>query len=218
MKIYYQDNEIIVVEKDYGVSSQESNGESMISLIEREAGVKPFCVHRLDTQTTGVMVYAKTKESAAFLSREISNGKMRKEYLAICHGKTEDYTEMVDYLYHDKLKNKSFVADKKRSGTKEARLQLWTQGGGKYKEKELSLVKILLHTGRTHQIRVQLASRKNPLYGDGKYGARDNDKIALHCFKITFTHPNGAQMSFTSLPNGGAWDAFLECLKADANQ
>ncbi len=208
MKIYYQDNDIIVVEKEYGVSSQESNGENMISLIERETGVKPFCVHRLDTQTTGVMVYAKTKESAAHLSKIVADGKMHKEYLALCHGKAPEYEEMVDYLYHDRMKNKSFVADKKRNGTKEARLELWTQGEAKYKEKELSLVKILLHTGRTHQIRAQLSSRGNPLYGDGKYGAKDNDKIALHCYKLGFFHPNGEYMTLVSFPEGGAWDAF----------
>lgn len=208
VKIYYDDSEIVVVEKAYGVSSQESNGENVISLIEKEIGIKPYCVHRLDTQTTGVMVYAKTKESAAFLSSEIANGKMQKEYLALCHGKAPSYEKMVDLLYHDKLKNKSFVVGKKRSGTKEAILELWTLGEAKYKEKELSLVKILLHTGRTHQIRVQLSSRGFVLYGDGKYGAKDNDKIALHCCKIGFTHPNGKEMSFTSLPNGGTWNVF----------
>ncbi|MBO5380315.1 MAG: RluA family pseudouridine synthase [Clostridia bacterium] len=215
MKIYYQDDEIIVVEKEYGVSSQESNSENMISLIEKETGVRTFCVHRLDTQTTGVMVYAKTKESASHLSRIVASGEMHKEYLAVCHGKTPEYVEMVDLLYHDKLKNKSFVANKKRSGTKEAKLELWTQGEGKYKEKELSLVKILLHTGRTHQIRVQLSSRGNPLYGDGKYGAKDNDKIALHCYKLGFLHPNGKYMSFVSIPDGGAWGAFENLLPSE---
>lgn len=217
MKIYYEDNEIVVVEKIYGVSSQESNGENMISLIEKETGSKAFCVHRLDTQTTGLMVYAKTKESAAFLSSEISNGKMHKEYLAVCHGKTPNDVELIDNLYHDKMKNKSFAVDKKRSGTKEARLHIWTQGEEKYKEKELSLAKILLHTGRTHQIRVQLSSRGNALYGDGKYGAKDNDKIALHCFKLSFTHPNGKELTFISLPSGGVWDAFLANLSALEN-
>ena len=81
MKIYYQDAEIVVVEKVYGVSSQESNGENMISLLKNELGGEIYCVHRLDTQTTGVMVYAKTKEASAFLSREIASGKMHKEYL-----------------------------------------------------------------------------------------------------------------------------------------
>ena len=208
MKIYYQDGEIVVVEKPYGLSSQESNGENMISLIKNELGGEIYCVHRLDTQTTGVMVYAKTKESAAYLSRELADGKIHKEYLALCHGQTPSYEKMVDFLYHDKLKNKSFVVTKKRNGTKEAILELWTQGAEKYKENELSLTKILLHTGRTHQIRVQLASRGNVLYGDGKYGAKDNDKIALHCYKLSFAHPNGEEMTFISYPAEGVWDIF----------
>ena len=217
MKIYYQDAEIAVVEKIYGVSSQESNAENMISLLKNELGGEIFCVHRLDTQTTGVMVYARTKEASARLSREIANGNMHKEYLAVCHGKTEEYQKMVDYLYHDRLKNKTFAVSKKRSGTKEAILELWTQGEGKFKEKELSLVKILLHTGRTHQIRAQLSSRGNFLYGDGKYGAKDNDKIALHCFKIGFKHPNGKNMTFISLPSGGVWDEFSSMLPSERN-
>ena len=76
-------------------------------------------------------------------------------------------------------------------------------------------MKILLHTGRTHQIRAQLSSRGNFLYGDGKYGAKDNDKIALHCFKIGFKHPNGKNMTFISLPKGGVWDEFSSMLPSE---
>ena len=208
MIIYYEDNEIIVIEKPYGVSSQESSGESVISLLKKE-GKDVFPVNRLDTQTTGVMVYAKSSESASRLSAEITNGGFYKEYLCICHGKMAESGEMTDLLYHDRLKNKSFVTDKKRAGVKEAKLEFWTQGGAIFKEKELSLLKIRLLTGRTHQIRVQLSSRGNPLYGDGKYGAKDNDKIALHSNKIRFTHPKTKEkMEFESLPNGTVWECF----------
>ncbi len=209
MKIYYQDEEIIVIEKIYGISSQESNGESVLSLLRKE-GIDAYCVHRLDTQTTGAMVYAKTKNSASYLSAKIANGQFYKEYLAVCHGTPERYGQMVDLLYHDKLKNKSFIAKNKRAGVKEAKLEFWTQGAKKLGEKELSLVKILLHTGRTHQIRVQLSSRGFALYGDGKYGAKDNDKIALHCAKIRFTHPNGKELEFVSQPEGEIWQGFIE--------
>lgn len=205
MKIYYEDNEIIALEKPYGASSQESQGVSVLSLL-KERGIDAFCVHRLDTQTTGVMVYAKTSKSAAFLSSQISSRQFYKEYLAVCHGTPEKEGEMIDLLYHDKLKNKSFVVKSKRAGCKEANLEFWTQGSAKFNEKELSLVKILLHTGRTHQIRVQLSSRGFPLYGDGKYGAKDNDKIALHCHKIKFIHPNGKEMEFVSMPDGEIWN------------
>ena len=89
------------------------------------------------------------------------------------------------------------------------KVRIWTQGGAIFKEKELSLLKIRLLTGRTHQIRVQLSSRGNPLYGDGKYGAKDNDKIALHSNKIRFTHPKTKEkMEFESLPNGIVWECF----------
>lgn len=205
MKAYYEDNEIIVIEKPYGASSQQSNGVSVLSLL-KEMGIDAFCVHRLDTQTTGVMVYAKTSKSASFLSAQISNRQLYKEYFAVCHGIPEKQGEMTDLLFHDKLKNKSFVIKSKRAGAKEAKLEFWTQGSAKFNEKELSLVKILLHTGRTHQIRVQLSHRGFPLYGDGKYGAKDNDKIALHCHKIKFTHPNGKEMEFVSMPKGEIWN------------
>lgn len=205
MKVYYEDNEIVVLEKPYGASSQESNGVSVLSLL-KEMGIDAFCVHRLDTQTTGVMVYAKTSKSASFLSSQMSNRQFYKQYLAVCHGIPQKEGEMLDILYHDKFKNKSFVVKNKRTGCKEARLEFWTQGSLKIDEKELSLVKILLHTGRTHQIRVQLSSRGYPLYGDGKYGAKDNGRIALHCHKIRFTHPNGKEMEFVSIPEGEIWD------------
>lgn len=210
MKIYYEDEYIVVLEKPYGVSSQESNGASVLSLL-LEKGISAYCVHRLDTQTTGVMVYAKTKKGAGILSKEIQNGELSKKYLCVCHGVPEESGEMIDLLYHDKLKNKSFVVDKKRNGVKEARLEFWTRGVTNLGEKELSLVEINLLTGRTHQIRAQLSKRGYPLYGDGKYGAKDNDKIALHCEKISFRHPKtGDEMIFISLPSGGIWDAFLK--------
>lgn len=213
MIIYYEDESIIVLEKPYGVSSQESNGESVISLLKSE-GKDVFCVHRLDTQTTGVMVFAKTKDSAAGLSQEIANGNFYKEYLAICHENPGESGEMNDILFHDKLRNKSFVIDKKRAGAKAAKLEFWTQGGAIFKEKELSLVKIRLLTGRTHQIRVQFASRGFPLYGDGKYGAKDNDKIALHCHKIKFKHPKtGKELEFSSSPSGTVWEALNQAAK-----
>lgn len=208
MIIYYEDNEIIVIEKPYGVSSQESNGESVISLLKKE-GKDVFPVNRLDTQTTGVMVYAKTQGAASALSLEIANGGFYKEYLCVCHGKAPGSGEMTDLLYHDRLKNKSFVVDKKRAGVKEAKLEFWTQSVTNFKNNELSLLKIRLLTGRTHQIRVQLSSKGHVLFGDGKYGAKDNDKIALHSHKIKFTHPKTkAKMEFSSLPSGEVWEVF----------
>ncbi|MBQ8546284.1 MAG: RluA family pseudouridine synthase [Clostridia bacterium] len=209
MVIYYEDNDIIVCEKPYGFSSQESSGENMVSALKTHTGCDVFCVHRLDIQTTGVMVYAKNIQSAGKLSEQIVNRKFVKRYKCICHGDCEGSGELVDILYHDKINNKSFVVDTKRKGAKEARLEFWNVGSCKAEGKCLTKLEILLHTGRTHQIRVQLASRGHTLYGDGKYGAKDNDKIALHSFKIEFNHPKtNKKMSFESEPKGEIWELF----------
>ncbi len=211
MKVYYEDKSIIVCEKPYGVSSQDGSGESMIKLLKSHTGCDVFCVHRLDIQTTGVMVYAKNKQSAASLSKEITEGGLIKKYLAVCHGACEELGTMQDLLFHNRIKNKTFVVDTKRKGAKDASLSYKTLKTTEVSDKALSLVEILLHTGRTHQIRVQFASRGHSLYGDGKYGARDNDKIALHSYKIEFSHPaTKERLSFESKPSGGIWDTFSE--------
>lgn len=207
MTIYFEDEDIIVCEKPYGVSSQESNGENMINMLKSHTGCGVFCVHRLDTQTTGVMVYAKNKDVAGVLCAEVANREFSKEYLAICNGTIQESGEMTDFLYHDRIRNKSFAVKTKRNGAKEAKLEYSVVSSFEHKEKKLSLVKIKLHTGRTHQIRVQFATRGYPLYGDGKYGAKDNDKIALHSYKILFFHPTTKEkMTFISLPKGESWD------------
>ena len=207
MTVYYEDENIIVCEKLYGFSSQESSGDNMLSLLKSHTGCDVFCVHRLDTQTTGIMVYAKNKTSAASLSEQAASREFSKRYLTLCHGVPQESGEMTDYLFHDKIRNKSFVVKNKRNGVKEARLEYLTKQTLEYNGKTLSLLEIKLLTGRTHQIRVQLSSRGYPLYGDGKYGAKDNDKIALHAYKISFYHPvTNEKMIFSSFPSGEPWD------------
>lgn len=187
--IIYQDNEIVVCEKPYGVSSQLSSRENMVDLLKEMCGGEIYPVHRLDTQTTGLIVYAKTEKSARELSNQIAERTFEKEYLCLCHGDVNVKGEMVDFLYHDRIKNKSFVVKGKRAGAKEARLEYRLISKKQAGECELSLVRVKLYTGRTHQIRVQFASRGFILYGDGKYGAKDNDKIALHSAFLSFLHP-----------------------------
>lgn len=200
--IIYQDKDIVVCEKPYGVSSQKSDRENMVDILTELTGEKIFPVHRLDIQTTGLMVYAKNEKSAGILSNQIANHQFEKEYLCLCHGSLEEQGEMVDFLYHDRIKNKSFVVKTKRKGAKEARLKYKTILKKQAGECELFLVHVKLFTGRTHQIRVQFASRGCPLYGDGKYGACDNDKIHLHSTHIGFLHPRTNQpMEFNSLPS-----------------
>ena len=196
IKLYYEDKDIIVCEKPCGISSQLGSGENMVELLKNQTQGEVFPVHRLDTQTTGLMVFAKNEYSAKELSRQIQEKLFKKEYLCLCHGEIASRGEMRDFLYHDRMKNKSFVVDKARKGAKEAILEYELLE----KRESLNLVRVRLHTGRTHQIRVQFAKRGNMLYGDGKYGARDNDKIALQSCYLSFVHPKTKkQMEFESL-------------------
>ena len=200
--ILYQDEDIVVCEKPYGVSSQKSDKKNMIDILAELTGGCIYPVHRLDIQTTGLMVYAKNEKSASALSSQIAEHVFEKEYFCLCHGSLENEGEMTDLLYHDRIKNKSFVVKTKRKGAKEARLKYKVISKKQAGECELFLVHIKLFTGRTHQIRVQFASRGCPLYGDGKYGASDNAKIHLHSTRVAFFHPKTKKsMEFTSIPS-----------------
>ena len=199
--VIYKDEEIIVCVKPYGVSSQASGGENMVDMLKGECGGEIYPVHRLDTQTTGLMVFARTEKSAAHLSRQVAERVMEKEYLCLCHGDVENSGKMVDFLYHDRLKNKSFAVKTKRAGAKEAILEFTRISEKSLGECRLNLVRVKLLTGRTHQIRAQFATRGCPLYGDGKYGAKDNAKIHLHSAYISFLHPvSGAKMECDNEP------------------
>lgn len=201
--IVYQDEDIVVCEKPYGVSSQKSDKENMVDILAEITGVEIYPVHRLDIQTTGLMVYAKNEKSAAALSLQIADKVFEKEYFCLCHGSISGEGEMIDFLYHDRIKNKSYVVKTKRKGAKEARLKFRVICKKQAGECELSLVHIKLFTGRTHQIRVQFSSRGYTLYGDGKYGACDNEKIHLHSTRVAFLHPKTKKpMEFSSIP---AW-------------
>lgn len=206
IKIYYNDNQIVICEKPYGVSSQKSSGDNMVDMLEKQLECNIYPVHRLDTTTTGLMVFAKTEKSASVLSNDIASHNLKKVYLTICHGRVDKSGEMRDFLFHDRIKNKSFIVENKRKGSKEAILQYEKIAEN---TQDLSCVKIHLLTGRTHQIRVQFAYRGNMLYGDGKYGAKDNGKIALHSHILELNHPiTKERMSFKSIPQGDAWSAF----------
>ena len=220
MKILYEDKYLLVVEKPVGVESQVSskNKEDMPTLLSeyrREKGEDAYIgvVHRLDTATGGAMIYSKRADMTGKLSALVQSEDYAKTYLAVVHGMPEEALgEMRDLLFHDKMKNKSFVCSKKRSGVKEAILNyrvletVEAEGGEK-----LSLVEIELITGRTHQIRVQFASRKMPLVGDGKYGSRDNRaRCALWSKKVRFLHPvSGKAVECESLPEKSyPWSLF----------
>ena len=189
LEILFEDEFLIVCIKPVGLLSQSDSkgGESMISLLEEHTGNRIYPLHRLDREVGGVMIYAKTKESAAALSRDIAENRLKKEYVAVIHGTPKEKEAVLqDLLFKDSNKNKSFVVKKERKGVKKASLEYKTI----VSNNDLTAVEILLHTGRTHQIRVQFASRKMPLAGDKKYGARDDFKnIGLMSYRVEFFHP-----------------------------
>ena len=186
--ILYDDNEIIVCIKEKGILSQmgKPGQKSMIDILSEEFGCDIYPVHRLDKEVSGVMVYAKTSNAAANLSAQVSSREMEKHYIATTE-KSDLAKEgtMEDLLYFDKGKNKSFVVKRERRGVKKAILQ--------YKEisstADLTTYSVRLLTGRTHQIRVQFASRKYPLIGDRKYGSKIEGDIGLVSCYIAFRHP-----------------------------
>ena len=195
----YCDKSIIVCVKDPGIVSEDSG---MPELLRKELGGEIYPVHRLDRDVGGVMVYARTKDAAAALCDEIAKGGMQKEYLAVVQGIPSEPTgELNDLLFHDRAKNKTYVVDRKRSGVKEASLDysvVQTCG-------EMSLLSVRLHTGRSHQIRAQFASRKLPLVGDRRYGSTaECGHIALFAHRLSFTHPaSKKRLSFCVMPGDG---------------
>lgn len=201
MQILFQSNDLTVCVKPVGVTSQGEAQSAMPQLLSQQLGGEIYPVHRLDTQTGGVMVYARTKQSAARLSECIRQGVFRKEYLAVVEGiPTEKRGTLTDLLYHDRTKNKTYVVARKRAGVKEAVLDYTVLQAVQSEGKTYSLVHVLLHTGRTHQIRVQFSSRGLPLLGDGKYGSKDNRcAAALWAFRVTFPE-NGIEGSYTCPP------------------
>lgn len=208
LNVLYKDKNIAVIVKPVGLISEDGDsGESVVPLIREKLSVKEvFPIHRLDRNVGGVMVYALNKKSAAFLSAAVQNNEVKKTYLAIVHGvPDEEKGVFTDLLFKDSRKNKSFVVSRERKGVKHASLEYETLGS----KDEMSLVRILLHTGRSHQIRVQFSSRKMPLVGDGKYGAADNKALCLFSHKLEFPSPDGGTVTFSALPEGEIWSDFL---------
>lgn len=182
IEILYEDKELVACVKPVGFSSETDLPKALKEQLNSEI----YTLHRLDTPVGGVMVYAKSKEAAAKMSRKISqNDDFKKTYLAVCEGEfLEKEGIMQDLLFKDSKKNKSFVVKRERKGVKKAVLRYTILKTGEYDGKMCSLALVTLETGRSHQIRVQFASRKHPLLGDGKYGSSFNCPIALFSHKI----------------------------------
>lgn len=203
IEILYQDESVLVCVKPFGLLSQSDtkNSANLVTTLENITGGRIFPVHRLDKETGGIMVFAKTSSAAASLSRQITEDLWHKEYIALVHGKPETEKGVFeDLLFRDSARNKSYVVKKERKGVRKAVLEyetLLTKG-------ELTSVRVILKTGRTHQVRVQFASRGMPLTGDRKYGAKDDFKtLGLWSAKICFKHPVTSEvLEFCKEPEG----------------
>lgn len=211
IEILEQTPGLVVCIKPVGVRAQGEAEADLPALLKRQLGCEIYPVHRLDQAVGGVMVFAKTAPAAAKLSQAIAGGTLQKEYLAVLGARPKDDSgELFDLLFHDRTKNKTYVVSRQRKGVKEAKLAyrvLDVQNG-------LCLVRIRLYTGRTHQIRVQFASRGMPLVGDGKYGSRKNAASpALWSYALTLPM-GGAIARIRALPEAaGVWAPFEQALR-----
>ncbi len=192
MDFLHTAREIAVILKPVGMDSEQEIPAAIAAAIGGEA----FPVHRLDKNVGGCMVYARTRRAAAALSRAVQDGTMKKEYVALVHGAVPESGDWEDLLWKDSAKNKVFVVKRERRGVKSARLEFTRLRAG-----DPALVRILLHTGRSHQIRVQFASRGFPLLGDHKYGARDEFSAPM-LYSCALTFPmNGRTLHFEAMPD-----------------
>lgn len=237
IRTLYEDDQVIVVWKPAGMESQSSRGfgADMVSEIRKHihiSSTKAFpqdgapyvgVIHRLDKPVSGILVYAKTKNAAATLSKQVAEGKMEKKYLAVLCGKVDKNVDnFVDYLLKDEKMNCSRIVDKGINGAKRAELayrvleRRRTESYG-----ELALAEITLKTGRHHQIRVQMAGHGMPLWGDNKYNpvfsgeseaqGRKNMRasVALAAYSLAFRHPTaGKIMEFKKMPENEIFRSF----------
>lgn len=213
LEILYEDNHIIVVVKPFNILSQSDDTKDidMLTLIKsylKEKYNKPGnvylgLIHRLDRPTGGIMVFAKTSKAASRLSEQIRLNLFTKKYLAIVNGYFDEKVGVFEDYILKKEDNSSVISNL----GKYAKLEYEV-----LKEKSnLSLVNILLHTGRHHQIRVQFASRNHPLYGDQRYGKSSKRQLALFAYYLSFNHPvTKEKLEFIKYPDKvGIWKEFI---------
>ena len=216
LTILYEDAHLVICLKPPGVLSEDSEkGRCMPALLRehyRAQGKNDYIatVHRLDKIVGGVMVFSRRRQVTGMLTAAMARHEITKEYLAVLRGHPEKAEDtLTDLLFRDAAHNKSYVVKRMRKGVREARLS--------YREiartDALSLVRVQLHTGRTHQIRVQFASRGLPLLGDIRYGSRDERcTAALWSYRLALRHPvTGETVDVSALPpEGYPWQLFGE--------
>ena len=228
MNILYEDTTLVVLDKPAGLTSEEGVPAAL-----RQRWGRPDAyvgvIHRLDTGVSGLMVYARTPGAAAALTKQVTESQQAyaildgraeagpgapaqpcflKTYRAVIAGRPDEQLPpegiLRDYLFKDSRKGRVFPVSRPRKGVREAVLEYRiTASNG-----TLSLADITLHTGRTHQIRVQFASRRHPLWGDGKYGSRIKGDIALQSARLRFIHPDTGKVMDFRLPVPGTWPAW----------
>ena len=205
--ILYEDAAVLLCVKPVGVVSEPARGRGLPELLAaqlREEGKPDFIsgVHRLDRQVGGLMVFSRKKDATGKLIGQVQRRETEKEYLAVLRGRPDaPEGTLEDLLFHDSRVNKTYVVDRKRKGVREAKLSYRALGETEEDGQILTLVQVRLHTGRTHQIRVQFASRGLPLLGDIRYGSKAACSPALWSYRLCFVHPvTGRRMEFTCPP------------------
>lgn len=214
IKVLHKEKSFAVVVKPAGVLSESDDGKTpgMVDLLAEKFKSEVFPVHRLDREASGVMVYALTKQSASKLSAIVVGDGFEKEYLVAVHGEPcEKQGVMEDLLFKDSKKNKSFVVERERKGVKKASLEYKTVVTKELDGEKFSLVAVKLHTGRTHQIRVQFSSRKMPVAGDMRYGSGVKGDMCLFSHSIGFENPyTREKMFFSEKPFFSMFGALFE--------
>ncbi len=191
MELLHTDKDFVVLVKPVGLDSEHEVPAKLGEML----GGEIFPIHRLDKNVGGVMVYARTKNAAAALSTAVRENQLIKEYRCMVHGMPPESGILEDFLFKDSRKNKVFVVKRERTGVKKASLEYT-----RLTDTDPSLLHIRLHTGRSHQIRVQFASRGFPLVGDHKYGSRDGATAPmLWSTRISFPW-RGKLLTFEQLP------------------
>ena len=201
MELLYVDESVVVCIKPARILSTDEPGglPELVRLALGDPKADIRTVHRLDRVVSGVMVLARSAAAASELSRQVRENEFQKEYLAVLHGTPETPNgTLTDLLYRDKARRMTMVSPEPGKGVQEAVLDYRTMES----REGLSLAAVRLHTGRTHQIRVQFASRALPLVGERKYATlNDPCEIALWSYKIGFVHPlTGKRMEFSKQP------------------